>query len=464
MKPHLLNISLLSILVIGFRADGEDYSQHQKELRKEIDALQPQATKDGALVPEVIAKMVQLEAEEMGFEMLARQVSKRKHLASIPESERFAAEFGTSRSENKTLEQFSLLEACNVAASGRPAEGVIAEMQQQAKIELRDSQAGANITTVAIPRIAMEFLKQRIARARSYRNATQSATGVNLGSQFVQTDVRPDLIQMSSLLPSPVLERAGAFMLRGLVGNIMIPIIAPTGAITTKTENSPATSVDHVTISKTLSPKRLPVSVDVSDQLVMQASVDVEALLWMLLQERVNLTKDMLSINGDGTAPNPLGILGTLGIGSVAGGTNGAGPTEANMIDLETAVANANASGNLYLTNSRARGFLKKQAIVAGYPDKVWGRDNTLNGYGTLVSNTVPNTLIKGGSGSVCSAILFGDFSKVLLASWGGMMLERSRDKTGAITGTGTLVVTEFFDSLVLQPAAIAAMQDALCG
>jgi hypothetical protein len=48
------------------------------------------------------------------------------------------------------------------------------------------------------------------------------------------------------------------------------------------------------------------------------------------------------------------------------------------------------------------------------------------------------------------------------MAYWGGMMLEKPRDKTAAITGTGTLVVTEFFDGAVLQPAAFAAMLDAL--
>jgi HK97 family phage major capsid protein len=48
------------------------------------------------------------------------------------------------------------------------------------------------------------------------------------------------------------------------------------------------------------------------------------------------------AIKGGGSN-QPTGILGTSGIGDVAGGTNGAQPTFANLVALETAVATANA-------------------------------------------------------------------------------------------------------------------------
>lgn len=460
MKPRSLFVILL---LSGYHAEL-DFTAQQKTVRASIDALLPKALKDGNPDNDVIAQLETLEKQEKDLELCARQAAKQKHLNAIPEHERFAVEFGTSKSQEKDLSKFSMLEACRTANEEGIVSGILREMQDEARKELQASGVMANVNGVAIPRLAMEYAKHRAA-LRRYQNATQSVTGTNLGSQFVQTDVRGDLLQMSSLLPVPILEQAGVFVLRGLVGNILIPVIAPStisGGLLTKTENATANVVDHATSSITLTPKRLPVYVDISDQLVMQSSPDVETLILKLLLEKVNVTKDSFCIHSTASSILPSGIVTTSGIGSVAGGTNGLAPTNDNIIDLETAVANANATGNVYLTNSRARGKLKKTAIETGYPDKVWGRDNLLNGYRTLVSNNVSNTLVKGTSGAVCSAIIFGDFSQYLMAYWGGMLLEKPRDKTAAITGTGTLVVTEFFDGAVLQPAAFAAMLDAL--
>jgi len=458
MKPRSLFVILL---LSGYRAEL-DFTAQQKTVRASIDALLPKALKDGNPDNDVIAQLETLEKQEKDLELCARQAAKQKHLNAIPEHERFAVEFGTSKSQEKDLSKFSMLEACRTANEEGLVSGILKEMQDEARKEMQASGVMANVNGVAIPRLAIEFAKHRAALNR-YQNATQSVTGTNLGSQFVQTDVRGDLTQMSSLIAAPILEQAGAFVLRGLVGNILIPVIAPAGTITTKAENASANASDHATSSITLTPKRLPVYVDISDQLVMQSSPDVEALILKILMERVNYTKDQNCIHSTASTTLPSGIVTTSGIGSVAGGANGLAPTWGNMVDLETAVANANANGNAYLTNSRVRGKLKQTLVTATYGDRmVWGTDNQVNGYRALVSNVVSNTLTKGSSSGVCSAILFGDFSQYLMAYWGGMLLEKPRGKTEAITGTGCLVVTEFFDGAALQPAAFAAMLDAL--
>ena len=468
MKTKPLFVGFLSMISIAFSnrqvfaenppAVIENARQRLIAIDNEIKPLLEQGLKDGKPNAEVVAKIEALEAEAAQCQALQKAAARSHELSLIPADQRFVAEFQLSKSEERDLSKFSMLEAVKIANTNGVVSGILAELGTEARAELQRAGAGVSSDGIALPRMAVEYAKHR---AR-FRNATQSVTGSNLGSQFVQTDVRGDLTQLSSLLAGPVLEQAGAFVLRGLTGNILIPIIAPTGSITTKAENASANAADHATSSMTLTPKRLPVYVDISDQLLMQSSNDVEALILSLLLERVNYTKDYYCIHGTSSTTVPSGIVTTSGIGSVAGGTNGLAPTNDHIIDLETAVANANATGNLYLTNSRVRGKLKKTAIESGHPDKVWAKDNTLNGYGTSVSNVVANTLTKGSSSGVCSAILFGDFSKYLMAYWGGMMLERSRDKTGATTGVTTLVVTEFFDGAVLQPAAFAAMLDAL--
>lgn len=409
-----------------------------------------------------LAQIESLEGEAKQLLAVKAAAERSHNLSQIPEGERFLAEFNISKSEEKDLNRFSLLEACKVANNGKRVEGFLLDLRIEAQKELNASGVMTELADISIPRIAMEFAKHRAMR---HRAATQSVTGSNLGSQFVTTEVRHDLTALSSLIPGPILEQAGAFVLRGLMNNITIPIIAPTGAVTTKAENAAANAVDHATTSKSMTPKRLPAYVDVSDQLVMQVSPDVEALLLKMILERLNFTKDEYGIHGTASSTVPQGIVGTDGIGSVAGGPDGLAPAWSHFVDLETAVANANANGNVYLTNSAVRGKCKKTSKVASTDSvMLWETNNTINGYNALVSNVVSRTLTKGTASAVCSAIIFGDFSKLLMGYWGGLLIERVRDKTGATTGTGTIVCTEFFDSIVHQPAAFAAMKDALAG
>lgn len=102
-----------------------------------------------------------------------------------------------------------------------------------------------------------------------------------------------------------------------------------------------------------------------------------------------------------------------------------------HIIDLETEVANDNADiGALaYLTNSKVRGKLKKTLRnSASGSDYVWPSDmrsqdgwGTLNSYKAGTSNNVPSTLSKGTASGVCSAIIFGNFADLLIATWGAV-------------------------------------------
>ena len=439
----------------------ENCGKRMAAIDKELQPLFTENLKDGLPTKEAMDRIEALQTEAKQVAAVQAAAKQSFELSQIPEEERFNAAFGNeAASLAKGFERFSLSSAIKGNVEGRAPEGIVREMSQEAAKELHACGASASLDGLALPRTLVQYLASRTARIRA---ATQSVTGTNLGSQLVPTELRSDLLQTTSLLPTPIVERIGAFVLRGLTGNISIPTIAPTGAVTTKTENADATAVDHATGSKSMQPRRLPAYVDISDQLVMQSSPDVEALILSLILERLAVTKDVYSLNGTGTHPEPPGLLGTSGIGSVAGGTNGLAPTWSNIVDLETAVSDANANGNVYLTNSAVRGKLKKTQYVASSSTAfIWGNDNLLNGYRTAVSNVVPRDLTKGTSSGVCSAIIFGDFAKLLVGYWGGMMIERPQDKANAIAGKRTIVVTEFFDSVVLQPASFAAMKDAL--
>jgi hypothetical protein len=161
--------------------------------------------------------------------------------------------------------------------------------------------------------------------------------------------------------------------------------------------------------------------------------------------------------------------LNISGIGTVAGGTNGLAPTYDHMVDLETAIANANADvGSMaYLTNTKVRGKLRKTQEFASTNGKaVWtsGRERGIGdvlGYDAYTTNAVPSDLDKGTSTGVCSAIIMGVWSEFILGMWGGLdvMLD---PYTGATAGTKRVVALQDLDFNVRHPAAFASMQDAL--
>jgi len=153
-------------------------------------------------------------------------------------------------------------------------------------------------------------------------------------------------------------------------------------------------------------------------------------------------------------------------IGSVVGGTNGLIPTWANIVGLESAVSNVNAdAGSLgYLVNTKTRGKLKTVVRNPSGTDStfIWPDSNRLNSYTTGVSNAVPSTLTKGTSTSVCSAVVFGNFSDLVLAQWGNaldiIVNPYSRDTEGIVR----ITASTFVDAGVRRPASFAAMLDAL--
>jgi HK97 family phage major capsid protein len=211
-----------------------------------------------------------------------------------------------------------------------------------------------------------------------------------------------------------------------------------------------------------MQPKRLQCTGALSYQLLRQSSKDVERLIEEMLIVAHAQGLQLAAINGSGTAPEPRGILNKSGIGSVAGGTNGLAPAWSHIVGLETEVAIDNADGPsmAYLTNAKVRGKLKQIEKAATTAQFVWV-GNEMNGYPAVVTNTVPSTLDKGTATGVCSAIIFGDFSKLFIGQWGNLDLivdPYSLKKKAEVEVTAI----SYGDIGILQPEAFSAMKDAL--
>ena len=181
---------------------------------------------------------------------------------------------------------------------------------------------------------------------------------------------------------------------------------------------------------------------------------DLAAVLGLAIQQA--------AISGDGSGNQPSGLL-TLITPSVAGGPDGAAPTWAHIVELESdvAVANALVDNMAYLTNAKVRGKLKTTSKVSGQNGFIWENGDTpLNGYRAAVTNAVPSNLTKG-SGTNLSAIIFGNFRDLVIGMWGGLDLMVD-PYSGSTAGTVRVVALQDVDVALRNTVSFATMVDAL--
>jgi len=184
-------------------------------------------------------------------------------------------------------------------------------------------------------------------------------------------------------------------------------------------------------------------------------------------------TTDRGFLTGVGGRAQPVGILNWPGIGEVYGGDNGAAPSWNHVIQLQALVAagNADVSRCGFLTNSKMAASLRRTpehptAATGGwiwqpYPGVADGSVGLVAGYPAHVSNLVPDDLTKGSSAGVCSAVVFADWSQILVLTWGSVELIVN-DKTYSAKGGLEIDAFVDVDLLVLRSAAVSVMLDAL--
>ena len=260
-----------------------------------------------------------------------------------------------------------------------------------------------------------------------------------------------------------VIDRAGATFMSGLVGNIAIPKMSVSGTAYWVAENAAPTESQQTLAQVTMSPKTVGAFTDISRQLLLQSSIDVQNMVTRDLATIVGLAIQQAAINGPGSGNAPTGIL-TAVTASQIGDTNGKAATWANIVGLEADVAANNADvGTLaYLTNAKVRGKLKvteKFATSNGSP--IW-TDGALplNGYAGHVTNAVPSNLTKGNQ-SLSSAIIFGDFASLLIGLWGATDILVD-PYTGGAAGTVRVRVLQSCDVALRHVESFATMVDAL--
>ncbi len=344
------------------------------------------------------------------------------------------------------LSRYSLVRALKIAVEGRSFNGLEREVHD----ELSKSQ----------PEAARGIL---VPLGLQMRDMTATGSSGTEGGYTVATNKASLLDVLRSRL---ILRQLGATVFTGLTGNFDIPRGNAGATAGWKAEGIAVDESSQTVAQLSLTPKRCGTFTEVTRQLLAQSSSDVEMWIRNDLSSAIVTAWEAAAIAGDGTNNTPTGILSTSGIGSVVGGTNGLAPTWAHIVDLESAVANVNAdAGSLaYLTNTKVRGKLKTTLRNASGTDAtyIWPDDSRLNGYTTGVSNSVPANLTKGDADGVCSAIIFGNFSDLVLAQWGNALDLLANPYSKDVEGIVRITASTFINAGVRRPASFAAMKDAL--
>jgi HK97 family phage major capsid protein len=287
----------------------------------------------------------------------------------------------------KEVESFSFQEAMRQAVSGK-IEGLYKEMDQEARNEARLT--GQNFKGLAIPSMILEA-----------RTAAETAA-VNGVEVMSFTD------QLEGNL---VLASAGANFYSS-VNSMKFPVVSGVNSYFVPESGGSAGTPTGTATSLTLSPKKIISVVNVSNEAMAQNS-SLEAALRRNMAQNIAATIESALLDTADVTNAPASIFADAAATSV-------GVAAADFLDLETSIIDAGVQMQgarmAYLLDATAYAAVKALAQVSNV-SAIW--DNAtkeLNGYFGFVS---PNVALNGASGKAHA--LFGDFSKVHIAQFGGL-------------------------------------------
>lgn len=408
-----------------------------------------------ARVAEIIAIGEQYKATDLASEYCRNGKSVEDFKAAL--LERMAnkplntADIGLSEKETR---QFSFIRAINALAN--PGDR---NAQKAAGFEREASDAVA----AKLGRSAQGFFVPYEVQKRDLTVGTNAAGGYTVATNLLAGSF------IEILRNRMAVARAGAQMLPGLTGSIAIP--RQTGAATAYwvAESGAPTESAAAFDQVAMAPKTVGAFSDLSRKLLLQSSIAIEQFVQNDLAKVLGLEIDRAAIHGSGSSNQPTGIVATSGIGSVVGGTNGLAPTWAHIVELwsDVATANADFGSTGFMTNAKVAGKLMTtekasntaQFVCPGFPDQ-----NGIANFGgarAIISNQVASNLTKGTSSGVCSAILFGNFSDLIIGQWGTLDIMVD-PYTGSTSGTVRVVALQDIDIAVRHAESFSAMLDAL--
>ena len=310
------------------------------------------------------------------------------------------------------------------------------------------------------------YLSNKVMDLKTREMRTMTAGSATAGGNFIPLE---KVGFFDALYAKTVLDQLGATKLTGLSANVDLTGFSSGVSVAWAAETADAASGDPVTAARQLRPSRIAGYSDISKQLLLQNNQSIDQKIIQSFIKALAVAIEAAAINGSGSSNQPLGLLGTSGINSVAMGTNGAVPSLAKVLELVAAVENANAGMNgKFLINPKLVARLKQTEISSGsgamimsYMAYFNGLADQIDGKPVFATTNVPSNLTKGTSSGVCSAMIYGDWENLVVGQFGGV--ELVVDPFSQAIGNKTrVVVNQHVGIAVQQPAAFGAIVDLL--
>lgn len=249
-----------------------------------------------------------------------------------------------------------------------------------------------------------------------------STGGTATGGAIVQTTVSEDW-WAPALRAQSKLIGLGATVVESS-SSVAIPRLKPGTTAGSVAENASRADSDPTFELVTYTPQTIRSQMVATKRLLSIAPV-AEAVIRDDLVRGLAEMVDQKAIQGTGTN-EPLGILNTSGISVVALGVNGGAPTYAMAIDclrqvsLKKGVVGQSIG---WVTNTKGMATMRSVTKLASW-GFLWDDaqqpeyDGWMLGYPAMVSENVPSNLVKGTSGAVCSALVFGNFADLWIINF----------------------------------------------
>lgn len=417
-----------------------DPMEAQKMSEVDIAAVEAEARK---AAQRSAAQIVELGARHNQGEMARKAIAEGKtieefrgELLEVIGSERAleAQDVGMTKQEVK---RFSIIRAIHALANPTDRRA-----QEAAAFEFECSRAAADQYGRAAQGILLP--------AEVLRNWKRDLNSADEAALFTDDFRGGDFIDV--LRNSSSVMQAGARMLNGLSGDVKIPKKTAAAAAGWIATEGGASSESEMTVgSVSMVPRTLGAHTDVTRQLLIQSSLDVEALIRDDLAQAIALAIDLGALSGSGSSGQPTGIKNTSGINTVDFGTApDLVPTFAQVVEMETKVAEDNALlGNLaYIMGAAMYGALKTTEKATNTAQFVVEPGGTINGYRAIVSN-------QAASGDA----YFGNFADLLVGFFGGLDIVVD-PYTASTSGTVRVVALQSCDVAVRNAVSFCLAND----
>lgn len=240
------------------------------------------------------------------------------------------------------------------------------------------------------------------------------------GGALVPEEMAADVIEL--LRASTVVRRMGARSIPMPNGTLTLPRHTAGATGSYVGENSNITKEEQTFGNIVMSAKKLAVLTPISNELLNDASVSVDALVRDDLISAASTREDLAFIRGDGASNTPKGMLNW----AVSGNKFNSAGTSLTQVttDLTKAIRFLDESnvplrrpGWVFTPRTKAflMGIRDTNGNLAFQPEMAGG---TLMGYPFMTTTQIPNTL---GGGSNESEIYLAEFSSLMIGETGNM-------------------------------------------